>query len=118
MLDAMQNWIIFGFLVLATTLEATGDAVIRNALNTNAVLPRIGLFALGAILVFGYGVSLNLAPTEFSRVVGLYIATLFVVWQIVNFFAFKTTPTLPILTGGALIIVGGLLVTFWERPNT
>jgi len=45
---------------------------------------------------------------------GLYIATLFVVWQVVNYFAFHTTPGIPILAGGALIIVGGLIVTFWK----
>ena len=44
----------------------------------------------------------------------MYIATLFVVWQIVNYFAFKTPPTPPILIGGALIVVGGLAVTLWE----
>jgi len=47
-------------------------------------------------------------------VVGLYIATLFVVWQMVNFLSFRTMPTLPVLVGGALIIAGGLVVTFWK----
>jgi small multidrug resistance family-3 protein len=51
---------------------------------------------------------------EFGRVVGLYIATLFVVWQIVGFVAFRSIPGLPILLGGALIIAGGSIVTFWE----
>jgi small multidrug resistance family-3 protein len=117
MLGAMQNLAIFGFLLLATTLEATGDAVIRNALHTSALFARIGLFAVGATLVFGYGVSLNLAPTQFHRVVGLYIATLFVVWQAVNFIAFRTLPTPPMLIGGAFIVVGGLIVTFWPHGS-
>ena len=67
------------------------------------------------MLLFGYGLFLNLAPLEFRQVVGLYIATLFVVWQIVNFAFFRTLPTLPILVGGALIVTGGCLVTFWPR---
>jgi hypothetical protein len=37
-------------------------------------------------------------------VVGLYIATLFVVWQVINFIAFRAFPTIPILVGGALVI--------------
>jgi hypothetical protein len=37
---------------------------------------------------------------ELVRVVGLYIATLFVVWQVINFIAFRTLPTLPIVVGG------------------
>jgi small multidrug resistance family-3 protein len=44
----------------------------------------------------------------------LYIATLFVVWQIINFVAFRSTPTLPIILGGALIVAGGIIVTFWS----
>ena len=66
-------------------------------------------------MLFGYGLSLNLAPTDFGRVVGLYIALLFVMFQIVNFVAFRATPTLPILIGGALIVAGGLVVTFWPK---
>lgn len=103
------------FLIVATSLEATGDALIRKALvGSQAVAWRGLLFGSGAVLLFGYGLSLNLAPLEFHRVVGLYIATLFVVWQIVNFFAFHTTPSPPILVGGLLIVVGGCLVTFWK----
>ncbi len=112
----MQNWIIFGFLIVATTLEATGDAIVRIGLQQGVVPARLGLFAVGAVLLFGYGLSLNLEPTEFHRVVGLYIATLFVVWQIVNYITFRTVPTLPMLFGGLLIVVGGLIVTFW--PHT
>ena len=69
---------------------------------------------LGGALLFGYGLMLNLAPLEFSKVVGLYIATLFVVWQVINFFAFRSLPTAPILVGGALILTGGLIVSFWR----
>ncbi len=101
-------------LVVATTLEASGDAVIRLAIYKYSGPLRVGLFVAGAALLFGYGSFLNLAPVEFSRVVGLYIATLFIVWQVINLFVFKTTPTLPILIGGSLIVTGGVLVTFWR----
>jgi hypothetical protein len=70
----------------------------------------------GAALLFGYGLAVNLAPLDFGRVVGLYIATLFVVWQVINLIAFRTLPNLPIAVGGTLIIAGGLIVTFW-RPE-
>jgi small multidrug resistance family-3 protein len=75
---------------------------------------RIALFLAGAALLFGYGSFLNLAPIEFGRVVGLYIATLFVVWQVINFIAFRTLPTMPILVGGGLVIAGGAIITFWK----
>ena len=104
----------FLFLILATSLEAFGDAVVRTGLYNHTGLIRAGLFLGGAALLFGYGFMLNLAPLEFGRVVGLYIATLFLVWQVVNFITFRAVPTLPILAGGALIIAGGLIVTFWK----
>ena len=102
------------FLILATTLEAFGDAVVRMGVYNHTGLVRLALFGGGAALLFGYGLMLNLAPLEFGRVVGLYIATLFVVWQMVNFLSFRTLPTLPVLAGGALIIAGGLVVTYWK----
>ena len=74
---------------------------------------RIAAFLAGTALLFGYGAVLNSAPVEFGRVVGLYIATLFVIWQIINFLVFRATPGLPVLLGGALVIAGGLIVTFW-----
>ncbi len=102
-------------LLIATTLEVSGDAVVRTALYNHAGPARLGLFLAGATLLFGYGTFLNLAPLEFGQVVGLYIATLFVVWQVVNFVAFRTLPTVPIVVGGLLIIAGGALITFWKR---
>jgi hypothetical protein len=103
------------FLICATILEVSGDAVVRMGIYGHAGPARAGLFLAGAALLFGYGSLLNLAPLEFGRVVGIYIATLFVVWQMINFLAFRALPTLPILVGGALVIGGGAIITFW-RP--
>lgn len=112
----MQNIHTLVFLLIATTLEVSGDALVRKAIYNHVGLARIGLLVAGAALLFGYGFAINLPPLEFRQVVGIYIATLFVVWQIINFIAFRTAPTLPIVAGGVLIIVGGLIVTFW-RPE-
>jgi hypothetical protein len=103
-------------LLIATTLEVTGDAIVRIALYRHPGITgiRVALFALGAALLFGYGSFVNLTALEFRHVVGLYIATLFVVWQVINFAFFRTAPTLPILVGGTLIVVGGLVVAFWR----
>jgi small multidrug resistance family-3 protein len=110
----MNKALVLGFLLVATILESCGDAIIRQGLGSHALWPRAGLFAAGAALLFGYGFCLNLAPVEFEKVVGLYIATLFVVWQGVNFLFFRHVPTVPVLVGGALIVVGGCVVTLWE----
>ena len=101
-------------LIIATVLEVSGDALVRVAIYDHVGATRIVLFFAGAALLFGYGSFLNLAPLDFGRVVGLYIATLFVVWQVINFVAFRTLPTMPILVGGGLVIAGGAVITFWK----
>jgi hypothetical protein len=115
MLKVLQGVHPLVLLLIATTLEVSGDAVVRMAMYSHVGVIRIALFLAGAALLFGYGSFLNLAPVEFGRVVGLYIATLFMVWQLINFIAFRSTPTMPILVGGALVIAGGAIITFW-RP--
>jgi hypothetical protein len=105
---------VLAFLIIATALEVAGDAIIRKSLFEHAGIARVALFLLGAVLVTGYGTFLNLAPLEFGKVVGLYIATLFVMWQLITFFAFRTLPTLPVMVGGVLIVTGGLVVSFWK----
>ena len=102
------------FLVVATTFEVSGDALIRKAIYNHSEIARIGLIVLGAIFLLCYGISLNLVPIEFGQVLGLYIATLFVVWQTINFIFFNALPTMPILVGGLLVISGGLIITFWK----
>ena len=114
MIKALTGAHPLGFLLVATVLEVGGDAVLRLGIYSHVGLMRLGLFLLGAALLFGYGSFLNLAPLEFGQVVGLYLATLFVVWQVINFVAFRAVPTPPILLGGALIIIGGAIVSFWK----
>lgn len=105
---------IFLFVLMATILEATGDAVVRVALHQNSILARIGLFGIGAVALTLYGTSLNLAPVEFAQVTGIYIAMLFVVFQITNYLFFRTLPTAPVFAGGSLIVIGGLIVGLWK----
>jgi hypothetical protein len=113
-MNILQSLSALGFLLVATTLEVSGDAVVRLAIYDQPGRMRLTFILVGAILLLGYGTSLNLAPVEFRHVVGLYFATLFVVWQIINFIFFRTLPNLPIFVGGTLIVIGGLVVTFWK----
>jgi len=114
MLKSLPNVYPIVFLIAATTLEASGDAIVRLAIYDHVGIYRIALFAAGAALLLGYGTLLNLAPFEFSQVIGIYLATLFVIWQIINFVFFRTLPTLPIVVGGALVVAGGAIITFWK----
>jgi len=101
-------------LVIATACEVSGDAIVRLGIYNHAGAARLAFLAAGGLLLFCYGAFLNLAPLDFGRVVGLYIATLFVMWQLINFIAFRTAPTLPIMVGGALVIAGGAIISFWR----
>ena len=103
--------IVIAILLFATAMETTGDALVRIGLYDRSGFDRAPILATGAVLLFGYGVLLNLAPLPFERIVGLYIATLFIVWQIVSYITFRTIPNLTILGGGSLIIIGGLIVS-------
>jgi small multidrug resistance family-3 protein len=114
MFGALQSLPIWLLLVVATALEATGDAAVRLAIYNQGGLVRAGLFVTGAALLLGYGCFVNTPPVDFGRVVGLYIATLFIVWQSVNFMVFRALPGIPILLGGALVVAGGLITTFWR----
>ncbi|WP_188757552.1 hypothetical protein [Edaphobacter acidisoli] len=105
---------IFLFVLAATIFEAVGDAVVRVALHHSSTPVRVGLFLVGGILLTLYGTWLNLAPVEFATVTGLYVATLFVVFQIVNFLFFRVVPSISVLVGGALIVAGGLVVYHWR----
>jgi len=45
---------------------------------------------------------------------GVYVTLFFVVAQIGNFVLLSVKPRLPIVVGGAMIISGGLVMTFWR----
>ncbi len=114
MKSILQNIHPIIFLIIATSLEVSGDAIIRKCIYNYSGSARIGFALIGALLLFGYGFFLNLAPVDFGKVVGLYIATLFIVWQVISYITFKSAPSLPIIIGGILVVAGGLIITFWK----
>jgi small multidrug resistance family-3 protein len=113
-IEVSKSILAFVILVAATALESFGDAVVRIGLFNRSGAQVTTLLG-GGILLFGYGTLLNFAPVPFERVVGLYITTLFCVWQAVSFATFRTLLSIPVMVGGLLIVVGGLVVTFWQR---
>src|SRR5882757_449662 len=106
---------ILAYVVAATIFEAVGDAVMRVAIGSPYALPgRIGLFALAAFLLTMYGLFLNLAPVEFATITGVYLASLFIAFQIVNYLFFRHTPSPGVLVGGAFIVAGAGIIYFWK----
>ena len=104
---------ILAFVVAATIFEAVGDAVMRLALQSPYALPgRVALFALASVLLSMYGLFLNLAPVEFATVTGIYLASLFLAFQIVNYIFFRHVPSSGVLLGGSFIVAGAAIIYF------
>ncbi len=111
----MEKLVVLGLLVVATILEAGGDAVVRVGLHHPATELRVLLLLVGAIMLFGYGVVLNQSSFDFGRLIGVYVATFFVVGQVINLLVFRASPSLPVIVGGVLIVAGGAVITLWDR---
>lgn len=102
-------------LLVAAVLEAGGDALVRSGLHSPMPLRRAALILLGGIVLMSYGIIVNLPPWDFGRLLGVYVTLFFLVAQLINWLGFGLKPTVPILVGGALIMMGGLVISFW-RP--
>jgi drug/metabolite transporter (DMT)-like permease len=105
---------VLAFIVAATIFEAVGDAVMRIALHYHAMPGRITLFAVATVLLAMYGAFLNLAPVEFAEATGIYLASLFIAFQVVNYLFFRHTPSPGTLLGGTFILAGSAIIYFWK----
>jgi len=101
-------------LAFAAFLEVMGDACFQSGLYKSTGVERAMWFAGGTAVLAFYGLFVNLPPWDFGKLLGVYVVLFFVVAQIVAKVRFGQTPTPPILLGGAFIVVGGLVMTFWK----
>jgi len=102
-------------LLLASFLEAGGDALVRSGLRSSEAHKRALLFLAGAAVLFAYGWVVNAPAWDFGRLLGLYVVFFFCGAQLIAWLAFGQLPSRGILIGGLLIVIGGLVIAFSEQ---
>jgi len=96
---------------MAAVLEAGGDAIVRKALRTDAMWPRLTLFCVGGLILSAYGYAVNAPAWDFGRLLGLYVVFFFVVAQAMSWLLFGQAPSTAVLIGGGLITAGGCVIS-------
>ena len=97
-------------LVLAAALEVGGDALIRGGLQRRGAL----LLLSGAATLVVYGFMVNMTKLDFSRLMGIYIVIFFLVAQAVAVLVFREEIELPVMAGGGLVVLGGIIMTVFR----
>jgi small multidrug resistance family-3 protein len=110
----LSSGFYFLLLFVAALLEAGGDALVRMGLYSDLRVRRAEFLLLGGLVLFSYGLLVNLPRWDFGRLLGVYVTMFFLVAQLVNYFCFGQKPSISIIVGGALIIGGGLIIYFWR----
>jgi small multidrug resistance family-3 protein len=95
-------------LVAAATLEASGNALLRQGfLRSWWPLLAAGVATLG---LYGLLVNRSGLDFDFGRLMGCYIVTFFVVSQMLALFIFNDPPSVRTFIGGIFILIGGLVI--------
>ena len=104
----------FAVLAFAAYLEVQGDACFQAGLYRSSGTKQVGWFLAGTVVLVCYSLILNASRIDFGRLLGIYVVLFFVVAQVVAKLQFHQSPTRPIQVGGTLVVLGGLVMTFWQ----
>jgi drug/metabolite transporter superfamily protein YnfA len=96
------------FLLAAAVLEVAGDAVIRRGMRGSGIL----MIALGFVMLGTYGVVVNLAPWDFSQLLGVYVAVFATVAILFGCYFFGEVIPTSTWLGLVLIILGAAVIQF------
>ena len=99
-------------LAIAAFLEAYGDSCFQSALYRACGASRVLAFLGGVLSLAAYGLVVNAPRWDFGKLIGVYVVLFFLLAQIVARIRFGQAPTPGILIGGALIVAGGMVISF------
>jgi small multidrug resistance family-3 protein len=99
-------------MTVAAFLETYGDSCFQSALYRASGMSRTFAFVGGALSLAAYGLVVNAPRWEFGKLIGVYVVIFFLLAQIVARIRFGQAPTPGILIGGALIVAGGVVISF------
>ncbi len=102
-------------LLVAAFLEAYGDSSFQTALYRSSGMTRALAVLSGAASLAAYGLVVNTPRWDFGRLLGVYVVLFFVLAQVLARVRFGQTPTWPVFAGGALIVAGGAVISFWSK---
>jgi hypothetical protein len=105
---------VLAVLAVAALLEAFGDSFFQAGFYRSAGAARIFAIVAGAAVLAVYGCTVNVPRWDFGRLIGVYVAFFFLGAQLINRIRFGHSPAAPICAGGALIVAGALVMTFWK----
>jgi len=100
--------------LIAATLEVCGDSFFQTAVHHSSGVWRWISLIGGTITLSAYGLMVNIPTWNFGRLLGVYVVFFFVVAQVVAWIRFQQPASPAILTGGSLIVAGGLIISFWK----
>lgn len=103
-----------GVLCVAAFLEAWGDSFFQTSFYRTSGLARVLAFFAGAAVLAAYGSVVNVPRWDFGKLLGVYVALFFLAAQLLAKVRFGQSPTPPIYVGGAMIVVGGLVMALWK----
>ena len=110
-MKGLSNVLAILVLSSAALLEAGGDALVRNGLKAGSPAQRTAWLLVGALALLAYGCIVNTPRWNFGRLLGAYVVLFFLVAQVIAWFGFREIPSVPLLIGGAFIVVGGGIIS-------
>jgi small multidrug resistance family-3 protein len=96
-------WLVF---VVAAVLEVGGDAMIRVGLRGGGLPFVLG----GAIILAGYGVVINTTSSDFTRLLGAYVAVFATTSTLFGRVVFADRPSMTTYLGLALVLAGAAVI--------